>query len=160
MKALSIRAPWWWFILYCGKDIENRDWPTRFRGTVLLHASTFWIPSEISDDFDIALGIYQDANRVTLSLDLTEPEQQASTLQLMRSRRGCIVGKVDIVDCVTRSSSPWFFGKYGFVLRNPVAFAKPIPYRGALMFFDVPMNLIPPDPAQLVSAGQASLFSN
>lgn len=36
MKALSVRAPWWWFILHAAKDIENRDWSTRFRGTVYL----------------------------------------------------------------------------------------------------------------------------
>mgnify|MGYP006363525131 CR=1 FL=1 len=35
MKALSIRAPWWWAILYAGKDIENREWATRFRGPVI-----------------------------------------------------------------------------------------------------------------------------
>lgn len=39
MKALSIRQPWAWRILHEGKDIENRDWPTRFRGTFLIHAS-------------------------------------------------------------------------------------------------------------------------
>lgn len=39
MKALSIRQPWCHHILQNGKDIENRSWPTKFRGTVLVHAS-------------------------------------------------------------------------------------------------------------------------
>jgi hypothetical protein len=39
MKALSIRQPWAWLILNAGKDIENRDWPTHFRGRFLIHAS-------------------------------------------------------------------------------------------------------------------------
>ena len=39
MMALSIRQPWAWLILHAGKDIENRDWPTRFRGRFLIHAS-------------------------------------------------------------------------------------------------------------------------
>lgn len=39
IRALSIRQPWCHRILYEGKDIENRDWPTRFRGLVLIHAS-------------------------------------------------------------------------------------------------------------------------
>lgn len=38
MKALSIRQPWAWRILHAGKDIENRDWRTSFRGRVLIHA--------------------------------------------------------------------------------------------------------------------------
>jgi len=36
--ALSIRQPWANRILHDGKDIENRDWPTLFRGPVLIHA--------------------------------------------------------------------------------------------------------------------------
>lgn len=36
--ALSIRQPWAHRILFEGKDIENRDWATRFRGPVLIHA--------------------------------------------------------------------------------------------------------------------------
>ena len=50
MKALSVRAPWWWAILHCGKDIENRDWYTNFRGTIYLHAGKFWRPREIEED--------------------------------------------------------------------------------------------------------------
>ena len=38
-KALSIRQPWCHRILYEGKDVENRDWYTHFRGEVLIHAS-------------------------------------------------------------------------------------------------------------------------
>jgi hypothetical protein len=37
--ALSIRQPWCFAILHGGKDIENRDWPTKVRGRVLIHAS-------------------------------------------------------------------------------------------------------------------------
>lgn len=36
--ALSIRQPWAWLIIHGGKDIENRTWPTRFRGRVAVHA--------------------------------------------------------------------------------------------------------------------------
>ena len=46
MKALSVRAPWWWAILH-GKPVENRDWQTNYRGEVLLHASKWW---NIGDD--------------------------------------------------------------------------------------------------------------
>jgi hypothetical protein len=51
--------------------------------------------------------------------------------------RGGIVGEAEIVDCVRESASPWFFGTYGFVLRN--ARALPFkPWRGELGFFEVP----------------------
>jgi len=33
--------------------------------------------------------------------------------------------------------SPWFFGPYGYILEYPEKLPKPIPYRGALGFFEV-----------------------
>ena len=125
MKALSIRQPWAHMIVHCGKDIENRVWPTRFRGRVLIHASKGMTAEEYEDALDFAFrpcGI----DPATLSIP------RAHLLD-----RGGIVGSVEIVDCVTRSDSPWFMGTYGFVLRNPVVLPFR-PYRGALGFFDVP----------------------
>ncbi|WP_421717462.1 ASCH domain-containing protein [Algiphilus sp.] len=46
MKALSIRQPWAHRILHEGKDIENRSWPTQYRGDFLIHAG-------ISPDGDV-----------------------------------------------------------------------------------------------------------
>ncbi len=37
--ALSIRQPWAWLIINGYKDIENRSWPTNYRGTFFIHAS-------------------------------------------------------------------------------------------------------------------------
>ncbi len=135
-KALSIRAPWWWFILHGGKDIENRDWPTNFRGTVYVQASKWWKPMEICEDLQ-AIRDFCDPKLVEL------PPGAASE---MEHSRGCIVGTVDIVDCIAapqpQTVSPWFFGDYGFVLANPVAFAKPVPCKGALGFFTVPDDVL------------------
>ena len=38
IRALSIRQPWCHHILHDGKDVENRDWPTKGRGWFLIHA--------------------------------------------------------------------------------------------------------------------------
>jgi len=124
MKALSIRAPWWWYILHAGKDIENRDWPTRVRGRVLIHASKWW------NELEVALAI-EEANDLTC----TGPSLS------FREYCGFLVGSVEIVDCVAHSSSSWFVGDYGFVLRNPVIFAEPVAFKGALGFFSVPDEL-------------------
>ena len=50
LKALSVRAPWWWAILH-GKPVENRNWATRVRDRVALHASKFWKMDEIARDW-------------------------------------------------------------------------------------------------------------
>ena len=124
-KALSVRAPWWWFILHGGKDIENRDWPTTYRGPVLLHASKWWQTVEALEDM---------ADFGPLAEKAGAPKV---TMEMVRPHGGCIVGMVDIVGCVERSDSPWFFGRFGFQLVNPVAFVTPISCKGMLGFFSV-----------------------
>lgn len=38
VKALSIKQPYPHHIFHDGKDVENRDWPTRGRGWFIIHA--------------------------------------------------------------------------------------------------------------------------
>jgi hypothetical protein len=130
MKALSVRAPWWLAILDGGKDIENRDWSTNFRGTIYLHAGKFWKQEEIEQDVD-------DIEFILGDTDNHFPDENN-----LREGCGCIVGTVDIVGCVNQSKNRWFFGKYGFQLANPVAFPRPIPFKGALGFFNVPDDVL------------------
>ena len=127
MKALSIRAPWWWAILN-GKPVENRDWYTSQRGRVYIHASKFWKIDEISDDFD-------DIRHMSAKDGIALPKADA---EIMRAAGGCLVGTVEIIDCVREHPSAFFVGKFGFVLRDPIALSKPIAVKGALGFFDVP----------------------
>ena len=132
MKAISIRSPWWWFILHGGKDIENRDWPTSYRGDVLIHASKFFGKAEIVEDFDFARGIAMREGRT-----LPGPV----TLGDFKAAGGCLVGRARIVGCVSSSDSPWFFGRFGFLLADVRPLATPIPWKGALGLFDVDVDL-------------------
>lgn len=129
MKALSIRQPWVWAIFHAGKDIENRNWPTRFRGTIAVHAAKGMTASEW------AIAVHHICSRTLLTVH-SLPDG------LRHPVRGAIVGLVDIVDCVTESDSPWFEGDYGFVLANPRPLATPIPCKGALNFWDVPAEIV------------------
>jgi len=139
LKGLSVRAPWWWAILH-GKPIENRDWYTNYRGVVLLHASKWWNIGEISEDWD---DVKDMGARDNIHLPLPVGNQAATDLCTeMRDAGGCIVGSVEIIDCVTNHSSAFFVGKYGFVLRHPIIYRKPIPFKGALGFFEVPDNIL------------------
>lgn len=132
MKALSIRAPWWWFILHGGKTHENRDWPTKFRGTVYIHASKWFGLEDVAWDSTTALRMARESGW---------QGKAEMTFRQMRDCGGCLVGKIDIVGCVSESESPWFMGKYGFVLANPIAFEQPIPFKGALGLFEVPDDI-------------------
>lgn len=115
MKALSIRQPWAWLIVHGHKDVENRTWPTTFRGRFLIHAGK---------TFDQA-GYRWVVSRMAIAMPAPELIE-----------RGGIVGEAEIVDCVTRFQSRWFAGPYGFVLRD----ARPRPFTpmaGKLGFFEV-----------------------
>lgn len=106
IKALSIKQPYPHHIFHDGKDVENRDWPTKGRGWFIVHAGVSTSELIEGDDFHMALP------------------------------RGGVVGMARIVDCVTEMESRWFYGQYGFVLRD--AFPLPlIPCRGQLSFFSL-----------------------
>lgn len=117
MKALSIRQPWAWAILN-GKDIENRNWRTTYRGEFFIHAGK---------NFDHAGYLWIIENKHLFAVAIPE----ISDFQL-----GGVVGKAVIVDCVEADPSPFFFGAFGFKLVDPepVDF---IPCKGRLNFFSI-----------------------
>lgn len=143
-RALSVRAPWWWFILHGGKDIENRTRPTNFRGTVYAHTSQWYVHKTVVDD--LWLMRRSIPGLVELLPDGIHP------YSFLRPYGGSIVGMVDIVDCVQTSSSPWFFGPYGYVLQNPVAFNNPIRCKGMLGFFTPKLEA--EEPGERVGQGE------
>lgn len=127
MLVLSVRQPWAWAIMHAGKDIENRDWPTKIRGRVAIHASKGCTVEEYEDGVD--------------SIDAVDRTLWSWIPSFSKMERGVIVGTVEIVDCVTSSASPWFFGDYGFVLRDPWPLAEPIPWKGMLGFRPLPEDV-------------------
>lgn len=140
MKTLSVRQPWAWAILHAGKDIENRDWKPanpglRFRGRFVLHAALGMTLAEYEAGLATMHGVSESRPFVS-GLKLPAPHELV---------RGSLVGTVEVVDVVTQSASPWFFGPVGLVLREPRSFHQPIPLKGMLGFFDVPDGILPPD---------------
>lgn len=122
MKALSIKQPWAKLIALGFKDIENRKWKTSYRGKILIHAG------KKDDDMEATNFIYKN--------DLITDKLMNDMGVSQSWEKGGIVGEVEIIDCVTESSSPWFTGPYGFVLKN----ARPLPFRpmaGKLNLFNV-----------------------
>lgn len=111
MKALSIRQPWAWAIASGIKPVENRTWATQFRGDFLIHAGKKIDPEGI---------------QFIKSLGIALPE----TLQT-----GGVIGWGTIVSCVSSNKSKWFFGPFGFIIKNaePIDF---IPLKGQLGFFN------------------------
>lgn len=117
--ALSIMQPWAWLIVNCHKNLENRTWPTRFRGPIMIHAGKK-IDTIAADD------VRNQTHPVTGS---HHPFGFSGEFQT-----GGIVGEAEIYACIEASESSWFVGPHAFVLIN----ARPLPFRpcrGQLGFF-------------------------
>jgi hypothetical protein len=136
LKCLSIRQPYasWianpdWFI-NAGldpKDIENRDWSTRYKGPLLIHASRTF-EDEAIDGWAYK---YPGVRAAVPGKKKAYP-------------RGKILGIVNMVDCVTNYDSHWFRGDYGFVLSGAKPFDPDLQvrYKGDLGLFDVPSSAV------------------
>ena len=155
MKALSGYAEWFWLMAKNWKDVENRPKPLprdMSRGLpvrIYLHASKTKTPIEQLDFIREHLTCKQYEE--FLSVD-------------WRKFRGCIIGEITItkqmkkrryiesdhVDVGSQQKeleifianndpcmSPWFFGLFGYIVKDGVLYEKPIPYRGQLGFFEI-----------------------
>jgi hypothetical protein len=122
MKTLSVRQPWAFAILHLGKDIENRSWPTDYRGPLAIHAS-----KRIDRE---AVGDLNDRLEGVVNID----DHELVT--------GTVVGIVDLIDCLPPNGwgdeSPWAEpGQYHWLLSNPRPLEQPIPCLGKLGLFEV-----------------------
>lgn len=116
IATLSVQDPWCRYILYLDKDVENRTWVTSYRGPLLIHCGQ-------KRDRECA---------VSRKIDHIPPAP------------GCILGVVDLDAIVLRSSSRWAErGQYHWILKNPRPFPEPVPYRGQLGLFYVPVKSLP-----------------
>ena len=120
-KALSIRQPYAWLICQGYKDLENRNWTTRFRGRIYVHAGVSKLYLKDAEN---------DLGKRLSGSQLADYLANINSLTF-----GAIIGEVDIIDCVSESTSPWFTGKYGFLLCNPILYDHPILCKGMLNFF-------------------------
>jgi hypothetical protein len=110
--ALSVRRPWAWAIVSGYKDVENRSWPTDYRGTLLIHAGQR-VDRAGLDRLDLLGHAYPE--------DLTV---------------GALVGTVEVVDCIPDSDSEWAEpGAWHWVLSRPTEFKTPIACLGRLKLF-------------------------
>ena len=117
MKALTVHQPWAWAIAEGYKDIENRTWPTKYRGKLLIHAGNS------KKSIDAGYEFMQEHRQTMPFLD-----------ELIY---GSIIGEVELIDCVRDSQSIWAMdAHWHWVLRNAVKFDVPIPCKGQLGLFD------------------------
>ncbi len=122
MKCLSVCQPFADLIISGAKRIDLRNWNTRYRGDILIHA-----PLKVLEE---------DCRRLGTSARLAT---------------GAIVGRATLADVrrydtaeeVRRDyplhlAGPGFeSARYGFILENPVRLKAPVPWKGSIGLFEV-----------------------
>lgn len=145
LTCLSVRQPWAWLIVHGHKDVENRTWPTRHRGDLLIHAG------QVFDQDGLAWVLHRF------------PELRPALPQ--QYPLGGVVGTCQLLGCVETSASRWFMGPYGFSLwgARPMPF---VPLRGRLGFWETPITdqlhaarRACATPAEVAATGQQGLFT-
>lgn len=120
-RVLTVRQPWAWAIIHGGKSVENRSWPTKHRGPLLIHAGSAFEPDG-----------YEAVKRFA-----TQRPPPASEFT-----HGAIIGVVDLVGCLQNVSSEWAIpGEWHWVLSSPQPFDAPVPCPGKLGLWRPPPGI-------------------
>lgn len=114
-KVLTVRQPYASLLVGGVKDVENRSRRTNYRGTVLIHAGARM--------HDVVSFLRKRQEFTVEELAITTHANEVEEYALF----GCIVGSVEIVDCVQDSTSPWAEGgQWHWVCRNAKVFDHPV----------------------------------
>ena len=140
MRAITIRQPHAWAVVYGGKDVENRsrNIAGSFRGPVAIHAG---------------LAKYEQDNVSSRAHRAAHGTETPSVIVY-----GAIIGVVDLVDVhwsgmeCTRADlpcheyglcSPWAMAYHFHLIFDDMRpLTKPIPYKGALGLWTLPDNIL------------------
>lgn len=122
LRALTVRQPWAWAIVHGGKDVENRTWPTSYRGRLIIHAG---------------------GKLETEALAVVESRSDAAVPASDEFVRGAIIGTVELVDCVRDSDSVWAQpDHWHWLLRQPRPLRTPYPCVGKLGLWRPPADVL------------------
>lgn len=129
--CLTVRQPFAWAIIHGNKLIENRSWPTNYRGPLVIHSAT------------------------TRKFGSTWPVEKHPPFDTLDYR--AFIGVVDLIDCVQRSPlaarditeqqrTLWYdraaIGPWCWILRNARSFDEPLEWPGQQGLFPMPDHLL------------------
>jgi len=132
MKAISLLQPWATLVILGVKTIETRNWGTRYRGPILIHAS----------------------QGKSGSIFMNEPPFKKYISDFKKLPFGAIIGKVILKDVVRvetleltdeminrltmeeKAFGDYSEGRYAWILEDHQQFKIPIPARGTLSIWE------------------------
>jgi hypothetical protein len=135
MRALSILQPYAWAIAKGHKPVENRDWPPPkyiIGQRIAIHASKKVVGEDGQVDFESDL----------TDFGIEYPEWEHMPY-------GAIVATALVKGFVTSSGAKtlprnayrWFTGTFGWLLDDIIELPEPVPARGMLGLWTVPLDV-------------------
>jgi hypothetical protein len=158
MKALSGYAEWFWLMAKNYKDVENRPRPLPYEISmnmpyrIYLHGSKThasnqeinFIKEHLTNEQLIEfMGVDWSKYRGRIMGEITI-YRQIKKHQYIESDHVDVGSQQREFEILTANNdisvSKWFFGLYGYAVKDGVLYENTIPYRGQLGFFDVVLN--------------------
>jgi len=130
VKALTIHQPAASLIVTGQKKIETRTWRTLYRGPLAIHASGK-LPHKLS------LGQLAALGEVGLDPDELATGALVGTARLVECREAGELAKSASLGDLERALGDFGPDRYGWLLREPVALAEPVPMLGARNLWEV-----------------------
>lgn len=134
MRALTILQPWAHLVATGVKRVENRNWPTHFRGPLAIHAG------KGKKCYDVDPNAWQDRYGVRM------PPVDEVTF-------GAILGVAELIACVPvddlarefpdLADSPFAEGPFCWVLKDVRRLDEPFACNGALQLWTPPDQIMP-----------------
>ena len=140
MRALTLFQPWGWAVVAGHKLVENRPWPPP--------------RNMIGVPFAVHAGKRYDWNGevAIAAAGVTMADGDPAF-----DARGAVIGIATVERVVRTNATPgfdeahpgtltddqrrWYFGPYGWVLRDVVRLADPVPCRGFQMYWTLPADV-------------------
>lgn len=144
LACVSVRQPWADLLAAGIKPIENRTWPCKYRGPLLIHAGKTW-----GRDEEAAY-----AELMAIAIDMRDVRRQ-TILMRSRDRLGGLVGICTMRRCIHEDAwyergglyydgwHQWFTGPFGWVVTGARLFPTVVPYLGQQGIFSVPRHAVP-----------------
>lgn len=133
MKAITIRQPWASLIMLGAKRIETRSWRVNYRGRIAIHAGTVFRAAEKH----FARTAVPYAHLVGKELPLGVVLGTAVLADVLPvSQLGALIDTSTIAGTRERMLGDYSPGRFGWVLKDVLVFAEPIPAKGSLSLWE------------------------
>jgi activating signal cointegrator 1 len=143
LRCLTIRQPWASLIMIGAKTVETRSWPTSYRGTLVIHASSTYGPGErhaascsVPLGWIRAAGLKEDALPLGVLLGIVELVDVLPVAKL-----GTLIDRKTPAGNREFMMGNYAPGRWGWVLKGVRQLGEPIPASGRLGLWQLPSGL-------------------